>query len=143
MDNIEQHLSTSIELARSTNQVTQSTLDVLKASISSIDFPETTIANYTFKFETIITSLKKYISDLYKIQQDVFLTQASSNVKIGILINDLNSKLLLAENEYRKAEMLYNTVVAKSNDLPIQLAQKNLLEAQKRLSYSKLKAPAD
>jgi hypothetical protein len=143
MDNIEQYLSTSIELARSTNQVTQSTLDVLKASVSSVDFSETTIANYTLKFENIITSLKKYISDLYKIQQDAFLTQASSNVKIGTLTNDLNSKLLLAENEYRKAEMLYNTVVAKSNDLPIQLAQKNLLEAQKRLSYSKLKAPAD
>lgn len=143
IDSIEQYLSTNIELTKETILLTQSVLDSLKASVSSVDFTETIIANYISKFESTITSLKKYISDLHKLKQNLLLTETSSNTELWTMINDLNSKILLAENEYKKAEMLYNTVISRSNDLPIQLAEKNLLEAQKRLSYSRLKAPAD
>lgn len=143
VDSIEQYLSTNIQLTKDAILLTENVLNSLKASVSSVDFTETTIVNYTSKFEANETSLKKYITDLYKVQQKVSLTQASSNTKIWTMINDLNSKILLAENEYKKAEMLYNTVISRSNDLPIQLAEKNLLEAQKRLSYSRLKAPTD
>jgi multidrug resistance efflux pump len=130
-------------LAKSTTQLAQNILDVLKASVSSVDFTETTMVNYISQFEGIIALLKKHTSDLNITEQNMLLTQASSNIKLGTLVNDLNSKLFTAENEYKKAQMAYDTLVSTSNDLSIKLAEKNLLEAQKRLSYSKLKAPAD
>jgi len=85
-----------------------STLDVLKNSISSSTFPQSTIDSYILTFETDLVNLKTLSSQITQAKQAIQEQKTLLNYKIKTqndIINSLSLELNLAKNNLDKINL--------------------------------------
>lgn len=106
--NSEQILEETENIVNNFSLMINSTLDVLKNSISSSTFPQSTIDSYILTFETDLVNLKTLSSQISQVKQVIQEQETLLNYKIKTqndIINSLSLELNLAKNNLDKINL--------------------------------------